>query len=377
MSSLKTPLLLLALVGCAPLAGLDENYYVRAGAGGAGVTGGAASLGGGGAGGVVGQAGTSSGLPLSLPPGRLAYHRFTKYSDGDSEMFVVDLPSGNITPELGQLFQLCGPLSGSFSPDGKRLAVAARPWSSPCLTGDAHRNELEIYVLDLENAPSKLRVTDNTVPDEDPVFSPSGDFLLVKHDNDVAKFALDALGLPHKNCDTLAPGSYCFKQDQEQSKPVVDSNGLVFFQQGTGTAADILYFNLRDAELSGTPATKPAAARADAYEARPNVFDSWLYFARWRSQTVKTSRIARKSLTELNQAEATANFQDDALYDYTDPCGMSGNLIAFVSNEGGGLHDLFVGDFVLGVKQNLDAWVPGLNSGKDELSPAFWAGAVP
>lgn len=387
----------LVAVGCAPLVGLDEDYYVRGGAssGGASVSGASGSGGGasgavgagtgGGGASVAGSAGTASGgsaagapsggLPEVLPAGKLAYHRFDDYSDGDSETFVVELPSGNRSPELGQLFGLCGVLSPSFSPDGTKLAVAARPLTTPCPVGDPKQNELEIYVLDLTNLalPNKVRVTENTVPDEDPSFAPTGDFLLAKREGDVTKLSLNPAVLPHTTCAALAPGSYCFAQNEEQRKPVMSSTGLVFYQQGNDGGADLYYFDLAAAE-SGAFAPEPLLTRMDLYEARPSVFGDWLYFARWKERLNPADRVVRRSLSALGEPDAVAAIQYDDASDYTDPSGMSDDLVIFSTDEGGGLHDLFVANFTDGTKRNLDSWLPEpINSKEDDLSPTFWA----
>jgi hypothetical protein len=380
----------LAAAGCAPLVGLDEDYYVRGGANsGGGASGGASGSGDrAGAGGgdlpVAGSAGNAAGgsagapndgLPEVLPEGKLAYHRFVAYSEGDSETFVVDLPSGQRSPELGKLFGLCGVLSPSFSPDGTKLAVAARPLSEPCPVGDPKQNELEIYVLDLTNldAPSKVRVTENTVPDEDPSFAPAGDFLLAKREGNITKLSLEPGVLPHTTCAALAPGSFCFARDGEQLKPVMSSTGLVFYQQGFEGSADIYDFDLAAAE-SGTFTPVGLLIRMDLYEARPSVFGDFLYFARWTERNNPADRVVRRSLSALDEPDALAAIQYDDASDYTDPSGMSDDLVVFSTDEGGGLHDIFVANFTDGTKRNLDSWLPEpINSPEDDLSPTFWA----
>lgn len=393
-------------LGCAPLVGLDQDYYLIGGTGGtasAGGSSGTANVGGTGGAGMPAVAGAGaggssaagaggsseagaggSGLPLVLPKGKLAYHRFMDYQDGNSESFIVELPEGKVSPELGTLFQLCGVLSPSFSPDGTKLAVAARPGTEPCPDDDnPHQEELEIYVLDVANldSPSKVRVTENTLPDEDPSFAPSGDFLLAKRDGDIVKLTLDPAHLPHTTCEALAPGSFCFDLDAEQLKPVMSKTGLVFYQQGTDLNADIWYFDLAAAEVAGGISAETVArvaTRADTYEARPCIVDDWLYFARGRTREILADLSARKSLAMLDAQEVTAPFGDDEVAEYTDPCGMGGDLVVLSSDEGGGLHDIFVGNFADGSKKRLDVLLNAtVNSDEAELSPTFWAAPVP
>jgi hypothetical protein len=382
-------------LSCAPLVGLDQDYYVIAGTSGAasaGGMGGIAGLGGTGGAGMpavagVGAGGSSeagaggSGQEIALPAGKLAYHRFVDYQAGDSESFIVELPDGPIRPELGKFFQLCGVLSPSFSPDGTKLAVAARPWTDPCPVGNPKQEELEIYVLDVTNweSPSKVRVTENTLPDEDPSFSPSGDFLLAKRDGDIVKLMLTSPAeLPHTTCEALAPGSFCFDLDDEQLKPVISSTGLVIYQQGTDASADIWYFDLEAAE-AGSITPKAVAARDDTYEARPCISGDWLYFARWRLRDVPADVVARKSLAMLMDPEELVAFGEDPVPDYTDPCGITGDLVVFSSDEGGGLHDIFVGNFADGSKKKLDDLFENTVNSPDEadLSPTFWPSPVP
>ena len=69
---------------------------------------------------MFGGADAGSVDPSSLPEGTLVYHRYSTYEAGDSEMFVVELPSGERSAELGSQYGLCNLMNGIFP----RMAAA-------------------------------------------------------------------------------------------------------------------------------------------------------------------------------------------------------------------------------------------------------------
>ena len=332
------------------------------------------------------------GIPTALPAGKLVYHRYTSYNDSDSEMFIVDLPNGKISPELGAMFGICDPMAGIFSPDGNQLAVTARPKTAgmPCPMG-MNRSELEVYLLDLttldSSTPKALRVTSNTVPDEDPQFEPTSNFLLLKHDGHLAQWNLGSQP-PLMSCSTA--GAVCYKSPEagtEESKPVMSGNeSQICFYEKSGADSDVYCFDATQGAMAPDilAISIPAAAHPNISEARPMIAGDWLYYARWFSQSDQVDRVYRKpigstidlSRKSLEGAEFQAQFQldpNELAYDYTDPSVIEGDLLVITSDAiGAGRHDLFVANFNGKDVQSLDVWVPGLNTSLDELGPSFW-----
>ena len=380
--------MLVASTACTPLIGLDHDYIVGdSGAGGQASTaagagsGGMIDLGGAAGAGVAGAgvAGAADALiPKTPPAGKLVYNRYTTYNTSDSEMFVVDLPEGTRSPELGAAFGICNLMAGSFSPDGSHLAVTARPKTGAACPMGMNRNELEVYVLDLTtlgSTPTAERVTNNTVPDEDPQFAPAGNFLLLKHDGHLAKWVLSAA--PLTMCSAQSAGSFCFKSSgSEESKPVMSSDeALVCYYEKSGSNSDVFCFDVAQG-AAGTdiiPISVPAAAHPNISEARPMIAGNWLYYARWLASNNQVNRVYRKPIGELGAFEKAGVFQTDQAYDYSDPSIIDGDLLVIASDATGvGKHDLFAADFNGNGLQSLDMWVPGFNSPKDDLGPSFW-----
>ena len=398
-------LAVLALASCNRVLGLEDDYYIAsaasggAGAGGetspgagtGGVSGGAPSVGGSSGGsGMSSEAGAAGeSLVFAMPAGKLAFERFTTYAKGDSEMFVVTFPGGSISPELGQAYGLCSLFNGMFSPDGRYLVVGAVP-ATVCPTVGLDRNELEIYVLDLET-PTPLgrqRVTDNAVPDEDPQFARDGRSILFKHAGHLARWVLGSA--PFNETCTDTAGSYCFKHTggTQQSKPAIDGKGTVCYESSisqTDPNGDILCFDLSSG-LAGKDITLGdnvtlQVSHPNIYDSRPlfgGVDDSLLYFTRWSSSAAShVEQIWRKDLKNINIAEEHAAFCVDAdggceaAYSLGDA-----ELVVFASSASSlGKRDLFVAKFHEKGSISLNLLVPEtvlVNTEKDESAPAYW-----
>jgi hypothetical protein len=391
------------LLECAPLIGLDEDYYVAADSGGANNAGsagslsgnagepaaqggsagddgaGAAGTGAAGNGGSVqgGEASGGSGSPgVVIPDGKFVFHRYTDYYSGDSEMFIVTFPGPSVGAELGVTYDLCNPLNGIFSPDGKQLAIAAQPRVEPC--GPTDRDQLDVYLLDLENPPNKIQVTANTlaVPDEDPQFSPDGSFLVFKHNLHLAKW--DLTGETFTNCPP-PDGGFCFTAattGSEQSKPVVTPDGQdVCYYELFGENADIYCFNLEEG-LTGADLAdiaSPIVAHDSVSDARPYFSDSHLYYVRWQTKDIKIDQIVRRPLSNLLAVDDFPAFDTDQASDYSDPFNLGGDLVVFSSDiAGAGQRDLFVAEWESDEIHALDEIVPGINSPKIEVGASFW-----
>ncbi len=310
---------------------------------------------------------------LEIPPGRLVFHRFTEYYEGDSEMFLVDFPSGVVSEEIGVSFGLCNPMSGIFSPDGTKLLVMAQPRIEPC--GKTDRNAIEVYELSLDGTKAVRKITENVVPDEDPQYSSDGSFIVFKHNGHVTETLTDAPVLTM--CDVLPPGAFCYQNTEgEQSKPVVTPDGsTICYYQSTAATADIFCF---DRALAKTGANideirQPAVVHANIMDGRPMISGDSLYYTRWRSATNPVTYIARKPLDELLGVGEEASFCTDDASTYTDPCDLGDDLIVFSGNQAGkGGTDLFIAEFGGTFVEPLDHWVPSLNTDKQERGAAFF-----
>ena len=388
--------------------GLEDHYYIDLGgeggstgvaSGGAAVSGTAGSVdtsgasGASGASSAAGMAGSSEGgnagadSAFSMPNGKLVFERYTTYDTGDSEMFLVTFPGGAISEPLGKTYGLCALYNGIFSPDGRHLVVGAVP-NSVCPAGALDRNELEVYILDLDNPGllGKQRITDNNVPDEDPQYAPDGKSLLFKHGGYLARWV--AGGTPFAETCADPTGSFCFTHSGNtfQSKPVIDDQGYVCYESSLSQSdpnGDILCFDLA-VGLAGKDITLAdnvtiAVDHDLIYDSRPVIASPWLYFTRWIGSSNRVNQIWRKPFKAANPAESRAAFCVGQGVGYENPFGLGeGDLLLFSSNESSlGKSDLFIADFTEAMSTSLNEFAPGVNTQKDELGASFWRAPPP
>lgn len=316
---------------------------------------------------------------MQLPKGKLVYHRFTNYGAGDAEMFIIDLPSGKVSPEIGVTYGLCHPLNGIFHPDGKRMLVSASiRTDAGC--GPTNRDILEVFELDLTRPGEMRQLTVNDLPDEDPQYSFDGSFLVFKHNGHVAERPVE--GEPFVSCDQPIAGAFCFGTGEgEQSKPVLTPDSQVIcYYEGHLADADIYCFSRADG-LTGRPLSEirfPAVVHGGVTDQRPTIDERHLYYVRARSVTNPVTYIARNPLSDLSGLGEDARFCVDEASNYRDPCTLAGDLMIFSSDQAGkGGFDLFVAEFASTKSASLDAFVPGINSPKEDLGAAFWRDPEP
>ena len=373
------------LGGCAPVLGLDENYYLitEGGGGATSVAGSAGDMLAGGSSDAGADAGMGGTPALTIPPGKLVFERYSTYDAGDSQMFVVTFPGGGMSADLGETYGLCSPLNGIFSPDGTHLVVGATiRGTGTCPALD--RNQLELFVLDLTNPGKKQRITNNAVPDEDAQYSPAGDFILFKHNGNLALWMTSTTAFDEACSDPTA--SFCFNHayaaaaETEQSKPVTDGNGIVCYGWGNSAdvTADIFCFHMQDG-LDGKDVTDPAVriptvVHNNLSDARPVIAPPYLYFTRWRSPSSHVNEVGRKLLNSLSGPETIATFCTDPGTGYEDAFSLDGaDTVVFSSNAYGvGKGDLFVGNFTEPTGESVNDFAPGINTVNDELGAAFW-----
>jgi hypothetical protein len=310
----------------------------------------------------------------TLPRGKLVYHRFTDYYAGDAEMFVLAFPERTTSAEIGVTYGLCNPLNGIFSPDGTRLVLMAAPLEEPC--GMTDRNKLEVWELDLTQPGSKVRITDNALPDEDPQYFADGSRLLFKHNGHIAEWPVGAATFT--DCDALPEGAFCFNSSggAEESKPVVSADAAtVCYYEDHDSEADIYCFD-RATALMGTDILTlryPAVEHPDIRDARPMFTGDYLYFSRWRSAQNQVEYVARKPSDNLAAIEEVATFCTDQASDYKDPFAFGEDLVVFSSDAAGqGGPDLFVGHFKELDVFSLDDFFPHLNSRKADVGASYW-----
>jgi WD40-like Beta Propeller Repeat len=343
-------------VGCARIIGLTGDYYEGSDVG------------------EASDAPRDEPAESLLPDGKLVFHRFTTYDTGDSEMFVVTTSTRVVSAELGQEYGVCNPLNGIWSPDGKSLVVMAQPrGAGPC--GPTDRNQLDVYILDLEHPPEKQRVTMNTLPDEDPQFSRAGSFLVFKHNGHLAEWTLGSQ--PFTDCASLAAGSFCYNASSgEQSKPVITPDGkTICYYEAFDANADIYCFDRGMGQTGADIDTLrfPAVVHAGIFDGRPAIDDSYLYYVRSRAMDNPTRFIARKALDDLQGVGEDAQFCVDTGANYSEPCSVGNGVLVFSSTEAGaGGDDLFIADFSKRTMQSLDRLLPGVNTSKEEIGASFF-----
>ena len=297
------------------------------------------------------ETGSASGPPVI---GRLAYHSYSDYlatpiDVNDGHIFILPLPSGPLR-KLTQGLPVENAMNPHISPDGSRVTFMAIPQGA--VPSGTLRNYgslgpyLEIYTYDLSSE-ALARLTINSVPDEDPKFSPDGNAIVFKRGGQVWKM----------NADGSNPAQLTTTSD-EKSGPNYSPDG-----------ANILYWSEAQANAdvwrmpaSGGVATK-LVGTAGLSEYYPIYRDAQnILFTRWESSSDHHDKIYQYSTSSgllqrlpINQIGANDS----------DSFPVNSSLVGFSSDRPGGKEkwDVYIANPTTGAVYP----IPAANSGHHDL----------
>lgn len=281
--------------------------------------------------------------------GRIACHAYNSYlgvpvSSSDGHILVYDLASPTRVAVTSSL-PVQNAMNPRFSTDGARLTFMAIPQGkSPAYAA------LEVYLLDLADQ-SLRRLTDNTVPDEDPDFAPDGERLVFKRSGQIWVINADGTGA------------------RQLTQTSAEKSGPRFAPDG----ASIVYWSKAAAEAD-VAWMRTDGSQARVLVANPGLQDYYpvfrdartVLYTRWESTADHHDKIYEYSIaTGLSQRLLINRAgSEDA-----DPFPIDANTVGFSTTRSGGKggYDLCLGDTLTGQVQ----WLAPANSPLHELGGVY------
>ncbi len=286
--------------------------------------------------------------------GRLCYEVYSAYlaqppvNTSDGNLMIYNLPSSSPVNITGSL-AVVNAVNPHFSPDGARIVFAAIPQGGG--NGSSPYNSLEIFVYDIADQTLR-RLTNNSVPDEDPNFSPDGQKIIFKESGQIYTMSLD--GSNPKQLTTTS---------DEKSAPSYSPDGAtIVYYSGSGSNAEICSMQA-DGSNAGTLIT-PTSGVEEYY---PVYRDSQnVLYTRWQSASVENDKIYNYSLSSGTSQNLPTNLPG---YDDSDSFPVNATLIGFSSDRPGGVgsYDIYLGNPSSGAIYTL----PNANSTLQELGGTY------
>ena len=257
--------------------------------------------------------------------GRIAYHTYSAYlaeptAPGDGQIFVYRLDN-TYHKAVTAAHSVDNAMHPRFSPNGNLLALMAIP-------ADAFRSRtsLELYCLDLATA-RLIRLTTNSVPDEEPSFHPDGKQIIFKRNGQLWTLSLADGSERQVSASLEEPSGPCFSPD-----------GLtVAFGGGLGENADIWTISSDGTFLTRT-LTTPGIK-----ESYPSFKDAnSLLFTRWNSATDSCEKLYSCNISGRYTNRLWIN--TDNAHD-TDGFPVDDDFVGFSSDRSGGKggSDIYLG----------------------------------
>jgi len=232
-----------------------------------------------------------------------------------------------------------------FSPDGSTLVFMAIPSGV-----SRSRNSLEVYALNLANS-FLMRLTTNSVPDEDSKFSPDGSSIVWKRQGQV--WSMNANGTSQTQL-TYTP--------DEKSGPNYSPDGSkIVYWSNAGVDADIWWMS------SNGSSPSEIVGNAGIQDYYPIYQDAGsILYSRWESAADLHDKIYNYDIGSGTSSRLTLNLTgvEDA-----DAAPVDSTNLVFCSTRSGGdgSYDIYVGRYDNGAVHNL----PGANSIHKDLGPHY------
>ena len=280
---------------------------------------------------------TVTPVPFSLD-GRIVYHSYSDYmatpvDNIDGNIFIYQL-NNNSLKNLTNSFPIENSMNPHFSSDGSKITFMAIPSGTT-----RNRNSLEIYVLDISDF-TLTRITNNSVPDEDPKFFPDGSLIIWKKSGQI--WQIDSDGTNPIQLTTTS---------DEKSGPNYSPDGSkIVYWSSDGGNADILVMN---ANGSSPTAIISNTNIQDYYPIFRD--DDNILYSRWASTTDHHDKIYNYNITSDSSTKLLLNTTgvEDA-----DGFPITVSYIGFSSTRDSNNYDIFVARYDNGVTYAL----PNANS---------------
>jgi Tol biopolymer transport system component len=287
--------------------------------------------------------------------GKIAFHRYTSDSAYDGELFIADLDAGSLH-NVSQYWDIDHAQSAHFSPDGTQLVFMGVP------EGQHSYSSREIYLWNLTTGSPPpdwahpVRLTENSVPDEDPKFSFSGRYICYKSNKDLRVYDL----VTHSTTSLTNDGWAI-----EQWNPYFSRDDqYLFYTEGLDLGANILKMKISD--LSVVTA-EGIASLQEYYSIVRN--DGSYFYTRWYSIVDHHDQVYLRTAT-TNQPVAF----NSSLHDYADAFPVDDSHALFASTRTpGNSWDIFLGNIKTGEIYQIP--IDGINSSQMELGCTYSANA--
>ena len=151
--------------------------------------------------------------------GTLIYHRYTDYQSWDATMWMIDLPTGQLTQVGRDWTSMISPINAHFSADGQMITFMGSAAGLP-------ENDWDVFTSTWDGntwAEPKNLTGPNGARDEDPKFSPDGKTIIYKQDGVLVIMSADGSGK-----------EYLTQGEPESSMPYFAVNGrdILFERSG-------------------------------------------------------------------------------------------------------------------------------------------------
>ena len=123
---------------------------------------------------------------ISTLDGSLIYHRYTEYAAWDATMWLIDLPTGELTQVGADWKSMVSPINAHFSADAQTITFMGSQ-------AGLSENEWDVFTSRWQNGQwqEPINITGpNGARDEDPKFSPDGSKIIYKENGVLATVSI-------------------------------------------------------------------------------------------------------------------------------------------------------------------------------------------
>lgn len=296
--------------------------------------------------------------------GKIVYHTYSNYSDGDSKIYIFDFETKKNICISDKFKGIFNAMNANFRSNGSEIVFMA-------MTDKKVKDEWDIFTYNFETENLTNLTKGNRLSDEDPKYSPDGRKIIFKQgylselENKVI-FNLVEMDLDTKELRNITDDL------DEDSMPFYSADGKsIYYARSTGEkSSKICNVNLeRENEISSIYSENGV----NCYY--PTIYKDTLYFSKDYSKTNKSDVIIKM---DLNTKLITVPSFNSSDFDCSDASAISDRYIIISSTIPGGKggYDLYIADVETGKLWPMEIFGHGINDEKHQLGASYYVESI-
>ncbi|GKX67549.1 TolB family protein [Inconstantimicrobium mannanitabidum] len=284
--------------------------------------------------------------------GRVIYHSYKSYGDGNSKLYILNLGSKTLTCISSLWTNVYDVMNAVWSADGKKIVFMGR---------DRLNSNWELYSYTIGAKGNPINITNSSRNrDEDPKFYPGSNNKIVFKSTYGGVYYIKSMDITTRVTKTIYAST-----SMECSMPYYSADGSNIYFSGLVNGKTDIYII---SASGGNPVKVSGCADSGIKEYYPVTKDRTGFF--YTRPAPNDMIYFKNTQTNANPVRMPFNVSNS---DNSDVCIVNSKYTIISSNRNGGLgaYDLYICDNTTGKAWSLNVYKNGVNTSNNELGSAY------